>query len=396
MSSLPSRRQGRMLRLMRHLRRHGPAELPDSVRVEQVTLYPNGASFFEALFGAVEQAQTLICLEYYIIRDDRTGSRLAGLLTAAAARGVQVFVLYDAIGCHDTPDAFFAVLRRSGIRCLPFNPLSLRRDLRWFDRRDHRKLAVIDAQLAFLGGLNIGDEYAGLLEPERSFHDVGFSLRGAAAVAPLLSLFAATWAQEQGEPPDLPHVAPLADKPGKAEVSLISGSPHHLRSSIRAAFRVAMASAGTELLIANPYFVPGPRIMRSLLRAARRRVRIRLLLPARSDVPLVRLVSRSTYEPLLKAGIEIFELERQLLHAKLMLIDGERTVLGSANLDQRSFHRNYEINAIIRSRSFGRQVKTLFERDIAGSRQITLDDHARRGLLARLLEALIKPFCWFL
>lgn len=385
-----------MLRLMRHLQRRGQGKLPALVRAEQVTLYPNGALFFESLFGALEQAQTLICLEYYIIRADRTGNRLAGLLASAAARGVQVFVLYDAIGCLDTPASFFAALRRNGVRCLPFNPLSLRRDWRLFDRRDHRKLAVIDAQLAFLGGINIGDEYAGLLEPERCFHDVGFSLRGASAVRPLLSLFAETWAQEQGAPPDLPQLDLAAYKPGKAEVSLIGGTPHHVRSAIRAAFRVAVASASTELLIANPYFIPGPRIMRSLLRAARRKVRIRLLLPARSDVPLVRLVSRSTYEPLLRAGIEIFELERQLLHAKLMLIDGERTVLGSANLDQRSFHRNYEINAIIRSRNFGRQVKALFEQDFAGSRQITLEEHARRGVLARLIETLMKPLCWFL
>lgn len=389
-------RQGRMVRLMRHLRRHGTELLPESVRVEQVELYATGARFFDALFKAVGQANTLICLEYYIIRADRTGGRLAEALAAAVERGVQVFLIYDAIGCHDTPDSYFGVLRRLGVQCLPFNPFSLRRGIRWFDRRDHRKLAIIDGRLAFLGGLNIGDEYAGLLDKERSFHDVGFSLTGA-AVETLLTLFADTWEQEQGNRPLFPVLQPAEVPPrGAAEISLISGRPHHLRSAIRAAFRVAMASAGDELLIVNPYFVPGPRIMRSLLRAARRRVRIRLVLPSRSDVPLVRLVSRSTYEPLLKAGIEIYELERQLLHAKLMLIDGERTVLGSANLDQRSFHRNYEINAIIRSKAFGGQVRELFEQDIVGSRRITLDEHARRGLLSRLLEALIKPFCWFL
>lgn len=388
--------QGRMARLVRHLRRHGDSVLPSALQAEQVALYPSGERFFDGLFAALQQAQRLICLEYYIVRADRTGDRLAAVLTAAVQRGVQVFLIYDAIGCLDTPEAYFAELRRRGVQCLAFNPLSLRKGLRWFDRRDHRKLALIDGQLAFLGGLNIGDEYAGLLGQEQSFHDVGFSLSGA-AVAPLFELFADTWQQEQGSRPLFPALEPLSPPTAEAvDVSLISGSPLHLRSTIRATFRVAMASAAEELLIVNPYFIPGPRIMRSLLRAARRKVRVRLLLPARSDVPLVRLVSRSSYEALLKAGIEIFELERQLLHAKLMLIDGERTVLGSANLDQRSFHRNYEINAVIRSREFGSQVRTLIEQDLAGSRVVSLDDHVRRGLLQRLLEWLFRPLCWFL
>lgn len=157
-----------------------------------------------------------------------------------------------------------------------------------------------------------------------------------------------------------------------------------------------MASASHELLIANPYFVPGPRILRSLLRAAKRGVQVRLLLPARNDVPVVRVVSRSYYEVLLKAGIEIYELERELLHAKLMLIDGEQTVIGSANLDQRSFHRNFEINVIVRSKPFGTQVHCLFDQDFADSRRITLDEHARRGLGLRLLELLLRPINWFL
>lgn len=389
-------RQGRMARLVRHLGRHGGSVLPAALQADQVALYPSGERFFDGLFVALEQAQRLICLEYYIVRADRTGGRLAALLSAAVQRGVQVFLIYDAIGCLDTPETYFAGLRRQGVQCLAFNPLSLRKGVRWFDRRDHRKLALIDGRLAFLGGLNIGDEYAGLLGQEESFHDVGFSLSGA-AVAPLLELFADTWLQEQGIRPLFPVLEPLPPPTTEAvDLSLISGSPQHLRSTIRATFRVAMASAAEELLIVNPYFIPGPRIMRSLLRAARRKVRVRLLLPARSDVPLVRLVSRSTYEALLKAGIEIFELERQLLHAKLMLVDGERTVLGSANLDQRSFHRNYEINAVIRSRAFGSQVRALIEQDLARSRAVSLDDHVRRGLLQRLLEWLFRPLCWFL
>ncbi len=121
---------------------------------------------------------------------------------------------------------------------------------------------------------------------------------------------------------------------------IVNGGPHHTRSLIRSAFRMAIAGAAESVKIVNPYFVPGPRVVRSLLRAAARGVRVQLILPAKNDVPLVRLVSRSYYTPLLKGGIEIFEREGTVLHAKVMLIDESWAVIGSANLDQRSFHRN--------------------------------------------------------
>ncbi|MDA8429626.1 MAG: phospholipase D-like domain-containing protein, partial [Geobacteraceae bacterium] len=161
-------------------------------------------------------------------------------------------------------------------------------------------------------------------------------------------------------------------------------------------FQVNIASAAEEILIATPYFVPGPRIIRSLLRAVRRGVRVWLLLPARSDVPLVLLLGRSSYATLLKGGVEIYELEREILHAKVMLIDGERTVIGSANLDQRSFHRNYEINCIVDTMDFGGQIRSLLLEEIAGSRQVKLDIHEQRGLLIRFMERVVRLFSWFL
>lgn len=389
------RRTGRMARLMRRLRRYGAGQLPVPLDGGQVVLLSDGPAFFESFFSAIEQAQALICLEYYRIRADQTGQRLADALIAATRRGVAVYLIYDAIGCHVTGAAYFEQLRSVGVVCLPFNPFSFKRGISWFDRRDHRKLAIFDNRIAYLGGINISDAYAGLTDEPMRFRDVGFRL-GGAAIAALLEMFVTTWYMESGESLRLPELPGTDTALGEAEVTLINGGPHQRRSAIRTAFRVAMASASRELLIANPYFVPGPSIIRSLLRAAKRGVRVRLLLPARSDVPLVRLVSRSTYEPLLRAGIEIYEMERQLLHAKLMLIDGERTVLGSANLDQRSFHRNFEINAVVRGRAFGQQVRQLFQRDFAESHAVTLDEHARRGVVARMLEWLLKPISWFL
>lgn len=385
-----------MIRLLRNFR---AAALPVTYRNNRITLHAEGTAMFQALHAALRSATRFILAEYYLIRNDRTGEAFSAELAAAARRGVRVWLIYDYLGSVETPVSFFANLARQGIELLPFNVPSLRRGLHRFDRRSHRKMAIIDGTEAFLGGFNIGDEYSGVAKGPRRFHDVGFRIAGS-AVTELVHLFAETWLRERGEALRLPPVAtppaPPVREGGRAKVAIISGGPHQARSAIRGAFLVSIASAGEEILIATPYFVPGPRLLRALLRAARRGVEVRMLLPAQSDVPLVRLLGRSHYGALLRSGVEIRELEREILHAKVMLIDGERTVVGSANLDQRSFHRNFEINLIVDDGAFSGQVRAMLQRDFTDSRRISPDDHERRGLLTRVLERLLAPFGWFL
>ncbi|HEY4743213.1 MAG TPA: phospholipase D-like domain-containing protein [Desulfuromonadaceae bacterium] len=399
MSTGRFKQKDRLLRMMRRLQRIRPSTLPVTYRRNRVVLCADGPGFFRSLHAALRSAKRFILVEYYIIRDDRSGAAFAAELAEAARRGVRVFLIYDYIGCVETPSAYFKNLAHHGVELLPFNVPSFRRGVRWFDKRDHRKMAVIDGTLAFLGGFNIGDEYAGRAEGMQRFHDVGFSISGN-AVAELVRIFSETWLMERGEAPRFAFAPYEAEAPsqrhGQANVAIVSGGPHHRRSYIHSAFLVNIASASEEILIATPYFVPGPRVIRALLRAVRRGVRVRLLLPARSDVPLVRLLGRSYYGPLLRKGVEICELEREILHAKVMLIDGERTVLGSANLDQRSFHRNFEINGIIDSAAFGGQIRRLLLEDMADARLIALDEHARRGLPTRILERVVSLFGWFL
>jgi cardiolipin synthase len=308
-----------------------------------------------------------------------------------------VKLIYDYIGCLDTPASYFKNLSRQGIKLLPFNVPSFKRGMYWFDKRDHRKMVIVDGTLAYLGGFNIGDEYAGCVADERSFRDLGFSIRGE-AVGELVMIFHETWNGDRDE--SAVRAVPAQTrrsgrKSGDAAVNIISGGPRQRRSYIREAFQVNIASAAEEILIATPYFVPGPRIIRSLLRAVRRGVRVRLLLPARSDVPLMLLLGRSSYATLLKGGVEIFELEREILHAKVMLIDAERTVIGSANLDQRSFHRNYEINCMVDNVQFGGQIRTLLLEEINAARPVELDVHERRGALIRVMEWVVNLFGWF-
>jgi cardiolipin synthase A/B len=393
------RRKERLLRMIHLLRRFRTATLPTTSRGNRVELFSDGSVFFQSLHSALRAAERFILVEYYLIRDDRTGTALAAELAEAVRRGVRVLLIYDYVGSIETPASFFAAMAKQGIELIPFNVPSFRRGFHWFDRRDHRKMTVIDGRLAFLGGYNIGDEYSGLAAEPRRFHDVGFSISGS-AVRELVTFFSATWLMERGEPPRVPpddgDTGVQTQGAGKADVSIVSGGPHQNRSYIGGAFLVNITSAVEEIFIATPYFVPGPRITRSLLRAARRGVRVLLLFPERSDVPLVRLLGRSYYGALLRKGIEIYELGREILHAKVMLIDGQRTIVGSANLDQRSIHRNFEVNLIIDDGTFSGQVREMLLKDFEDSRRIALGDHERRGFAVRFIERLINLFGWFL
>jgi len=361
----------------------------------RLELLPDGAVFFADLFAALEEARLAICLEFYIVRDDATGRELADILRRAVKRGVEVRFLYDYLGSFETPAAYFRQLQKEGARCVPFNPPSFRRGLRWFDRRDHRKIVVIDGCSAYVGGINVGDEYAGRGDIPLPWRDMGVRLDGPAAKE-LLELFAENWEEAAATPLLLPPLCNVMAAGDGDHVAIVSGSPHHNRSRIHDAFLLALASANRQVAIETPYFIPGPRFIRALLRTARRGVRVLLILPGHCDVPLAQLVNRSSYATLLKGGVEVYERQGSILHAKVLVIDGTWAAIGSANLDQRSFHRNYEVNVIVASTGFGAQVENLLEGELSASRAISLVEHERRGWLIRLLEWLTAPYGWFL
>jgi cardiolipin synthase A/B len=362
----------------------------------RVEFLRNGGDFLSALFAAIDSAARSVHLEFYIIKNDVVGNAFADALLGAAARGAEVCLIYDYVGCFETPGTYFRRLEKGGVRCLAFNPPSFRKGLAWFDKRDHRKMALIDGRTAFVGGINIASEYAGYGESLKRWRDVGVRIDGP-TVTLLERFFRSVWGEEGGDIPSAwEHGVQETVPEGEDEVMIVNGGPHHNRSFIRSAFRMAMAGATESIRIVNPYFIPGPRVIRSLLKAAGRGVDVQVILPARSDVPLVRLVSRSSYAILLKGGVKIYEREGTILHAKVMLIDDCWAVVGSANLDQRSFHRNFEMNVIVDSHSFGSQVAAMFTADLASSRRIELADHERRGLFTRLLERLFKSLSWFL
>lgn len=382
----------RTLRFSARLRRNTEAPL---FKGNRVVLYRHGGDFFPALFQAVSSAVASVRAEFYTIKNDVTGNAFAEVLMDAASRGVQVSLVYDYIGCLETPASYFKRLEINGVRCLPFNKPAFRR-LHWLDIRDHRKVAIIDGKTAFLGGLNIGDEYAGYGENPKRWRDVGFRLEGP-AVGELRKIFDLTWEKEGGRRDDVSPCAESAtDVMGDDDVIIVNGTPHHNRPVIRSAFRMAIAGASDDIRIITPYFVPGPRVVRSLLRASSRGVKIQIILPSISDVPLVKLASRAYLTPLLKAGIEIYERLGTILHAKVMLIDDCWVTLGSANLDFRSFHRNHEVNVIVDSQEFGSQVERMFADDLTKSRRVTFSEYEKRSWFERFLERLCDPISRFL
>jgi cardiolipin synthase len=373
------------------LRSHRPQQAIHT-RANRATLYAHGGDFFPALFAAMEAAATAIRAEFYIVRADATGDRFARALMDAAGRGVDVALIYDTVGCFDTPASYFRRLEAAGVRCLAFNPPTFRR-LHWLDVRNHRKVAVIDGRTAFLGGINVGDEYAGFGESLTRWRDVGARLDGPAA-AELDAIFRKTWTRETGD--ELAPCAALPADDGDAEVTLINGTPRQTRSAILRSFSLTMTDARHSIRIVTPYFVPGPRILRALLRAVQNGVQVQLMLPSVSDLPLVQVASRAWLRPLLQAGVEVYQRQGTILHAKVMLVDEAWATIGSANLDQRSFHRNYELNAVIDSHVFGAQVQRMFTDDLDRSRQLVLDEYERAGWLVRLLAWLLTPLGRFL
>ena len=396
MHSIRRKRGYAFLRSARFLRRFRKSTEAASFSGNRVELFRNGGDFFPAMLRGFNSATSHICLEFYIIRNDRIGDLFARSLAEAAGRGIAVRLIYDYIGCLETPASYFRELEKAGVRCVPFNRPPFRKGLGWFDRRNHRKYACIDGARVFLGSLNIGDEYAGFGESVDTWRDVGVLIDGPVA-AEFLRMFRETWEEETGAPPaGLPAATASPPGTGAAHVMVVNGAPHHTRSFIRSSFRMAIAGSAKSVRIITPYFVPGPRVVRSLLRAAMRGVRIQILLPAISDVPLVKIASRAYLSPLLKEGIEIYERKGTVLHAKVMLIDGCWATLGSANLDFRSFHRNYEVNVVVDHTGFGTQVNQMFDEDLSRSGRITLEAHESRGWFERLLERLCDPIRRFL
>lgn len=362
-----------------------PVALSDGT---QLQLYKDGEAL-HAAYEAIKTARELVCLEVYIFANDPTGHAFADLLCEKARQGLRVYVIYDSFGSITFDRAMFKKMRQAGVRLQEFHPV-----IPWESRyswrllnRDHRKLLIIDGHIAGIGGLNIGSEYAGpwivkTSNPPDPWRDDAVGIIGPAARL-FLNAFARSWhyAIHGGRIARAEYSARLED----GQIGVLASVPT-LNSPLRPNLCRLMRAARQSICLTMAYFAPDDTLVDELCKAASRGVRVRLMLPGQSDVALVRIAARSYYERLMCCGIEVYERQGAILHAKSIVVDQSVTVMGSTNLDNRSIQFNCEIAAVIRSAPFGRQMHDLFENDVHFATRIELTEWRRRPTWDRLVQ----------
>lgn len=349
----------------------------------EVELFHVGVEAMDAMVEAIAEARREVLVESYIFRDDDTGIRFQGELQRAAARGATVRVLADAFGSWRTHGKFWRELAASGVAVRLYNrPLNT---LWWQPFRDHRKILVVDRTTAFTGGMNIADEYGSSTRPRHTvWRDTHMRVAGPAALE-MAAVFAEGWERAGGERLLLDDT--VAPEPGNVEVMIqdaIRGRGHHEMVAVLAAL---LGAARERVWMTTAYFVPGRRGAEVIASVARRGVDVRLLVPGHSDVSLARHAGHAHFRPLLEAGVRVFEYQSAILHAKTLVADGDVSVVGSANMDLRSYRFNAECNLVLFDEEVGSALEDQFRADMEASREITLAEWHRRPLGHRLLDA---------
>jgi cardiolipin synthase len=355
----------------------------------RVALLKDGHQTFPAMMEAARQARSTLCIETYILRDDAVGNQLASILIERAYAGVEVNLMYDGWGA-DVSDAYVTRLRLAGVRVLCFQPVRLwsriGRVVGRLRRRDHRKAMIIDGRVAFTGGLNLSNDYASVEDGGHGWRDTHVRVEGPAAVH-LLAMFLETWRRHRGPKVDAPrYPTPPAPSAPDDTVRFIGNEFARDRKDIRVAYVKAFSQAARSIRLTNSYFMPPARVLRGLMRAARRGVEVTLILAGSTDVPLVLLATRGLYAKLLRSGIRIFEWQGRVLHAKTAVVDRAWSTVGSANLDMLSLRQNLEVNAVVRDQRFAEAMERLFDEDLRQCVQITRRTLEERTVFDRLLS----------
>lgn len=328
----------------------------------QVQLLENGEAYFPKVFEALRAARREILLETFILFEDKVGHELHGILIEAAQRGVKVVASLDGFGCGELSPSFLGELADAGVTVQMFDPASKTLGFRtnWF-RRLHRKIVVVDAEVAFIGGINFSADHLGDFGPEAK-QDYAVQVVGP-AVADLHHFALAQsgrqvrtrrgWRRRQQRP------SLWSTDQGDGLVRLIYRDNVQHRDDIEEAYIHALSKAQQRVVIANAYFFPGYRLLREIRNAARRGVQVQLIMQGQPDVLLAKLAARMLYDYLLKDGVVIHEYCQRPLHGKVALVDDEWSTVGSSNLDPLSLSLNLEANVLIRDRAFNQQ---LYER----------------------------------
>jgi len=349
----------------------------------RVSLLKDGLQAYPAMLAAIAQARSTITLETYILREDGTGRRFLEALMERAKAGVEVLLMFDYWG-SDVNEVTMAAVRAAGVKVLAFRPWrylgSFAKAFARVRKRNHRKSLVVDGVVGFTGGLNISDDYAAVEDGGQGWRDTHVRITGPDAAA-LERLFLHTWERNRGPAFDGPRFR----RPVQAgcELLRVVGNDFALdRKGIRRAYTDAFNRARERIFVTNAYFLPPAKMIKALVAAAKRGVRVAIVLAATTDVKLVLWAARGLYPKLLKNRIEVYEWSAgRVLHAKTAVVDGTWTTVGSSNLDPLSLRQNLEVNAIVIEPGFGAALEKLFLEDLGNCHQVTRET--------------IKSYGWF-
>jgi cardiolipin synthase A/B len=374
-----------------------------------VELLIDGPRAYQAMFNAIERAQEYVLVESFIFEEAVQGDRkLSALLAEARHRGVRVYIIYDAVGSITTDEPFLRGLREAGISLCAFNPINpLDQRFAGLNHRDHRKIVVVDGNLAFSGGINFSHAYRiasrqlkgrGFSRQQtidQGWRDTHIGVRGTGA-RHLEKLFRDTWRDAECDGEVLPAFRAQAQSAGTTVLQIVASSPDDGSNEIYTMLLSVLAYSQKSVDITMAYFVPDDALENALKEAARRGVRVRMILPAYSDFSGVFHAGRAHYQGLLDAGVELFELESAFLHSKSIVVDGVWSSVGSTNFDWRSFVHNNEISVCVIDEPFARTMARAFDDDLRDSREITRAAWKKRGLKQRLKEWFWLPLQYWL
>ena len=322
----------------------------------RVELLVDAEATYGSMLDAIGRAQTYVLVQFYIVRDDRSGRALRDALIERARDGVRVCFLYDEIGSIKLPASFLDEMRRASIRVSGFRTTQGFRNRFQINFRNHRKLLVVDGRTGFIGGLNLGDEY-------RDFRDTHLRIEGP-AVQQIQLTIRKDWYWATREIIDFADQPIVATEPGQA-VTIVNTGPADPVPKCSILFSELVAGARSRVWIASPYFVPDDVMTRALQSAAKRGVDVRIVLPDEPDQRFVELASLTYYTEMMGSGVRLFRYKGRFMHHKVVLVDDDLAAVGTVNLDYRSLYLNFEETAVVADRQFARKVEAMLDDDLA-------------------------------
>ncbi|MBS4208360.1 cardiolipin synthase [Bacillus sp. FJAT-50079] len=356
----------------------------------KVNIYTDGYHKFRALLQDIADAKDHIHLIYYILRNDQLGNELLDMLVVKAKEGVEVRVLFDAMGSRRLPRKFFRPLIEAGGEASAFFPAILPHLNLQVNYRNHRKLAIIDGKTGYVGGFNIGDEYLGLDKKFGYWRDTHLRIYGKAVYA-MQTRFVLDWNQASTKKISyqdrlFPHIEPQ----GETDVQIVSSGPDSEWEQIKYGMLKMISSAEHYIYIQTPYFIPDASVLDAIKIAALSGVDVRLMIPNKPDHPFVYWATLSNVGELLKSGAKVYIYENGFIHAKTIVADGKIATVGTANMDVRSFRLNFEVNAFLYDPVLVEELVQIFEKDIEKSHELTVEDYQKRSLFIRFKESISR------